>query len=99
MQNNRLLVIGVRFAGAVIAPQFATRGCYNVTVIDRRDHISGNAFDPVCSEAGNRFHQYGLYIFHADSQDNVGYLSQFTQWMDFRHRVMAYVEGVGQVSR
>lgn len=85
----RVLVVGAGFAGAVIARELADAGIARVTVIDRRDHIGGNAYDPVHPVTGHRYHMYGPHIFHTNSREIVEYLSRFTDWLDYRHRVQA----------
>lgn len=87
------LVVGAGFAGAVMAERLARDGGKRVLVIDRRDHIGGNAFDHH-NEAGILVHRYGPHIFHTNSQDIVDYLSRFTQWRPYEHRVLADIGGV-----
>ena len=84
-----ILVVGAGFAGAVIARELAATGRFSVTVIDKRDHIAGNAYDPVHPDTGSRYHRYGPHIFHTNSAEVVEYLSQFTQWLPYRHKVRA----------
>lgn len=92
-----ILVVGAGFAGSVVARELADSNRFHVTIIDQRNHIGGNAYDPVCSETGNRFHLYGPHIFHTNSPDIVGYLSRYTKWVAYRHSVKALVDSVGQV--
>ncbi|BBF70667.1 UDP-galactopyranose mutase [Sphingomonas bisphenolicum] len=87
------LVVGAGFAGAVMAERLARDSGKRVLVIDRRDHIGGNAFDHH-DEAGILVHRYGPHIFHTNSQDIVEYLSRFTQWRPYEHRVLADIGGV-----
>jgi UDP-galactopyranose mutase len=86
------LVVGAGFAGSVIAERLASQHDAKVLVIDRRPHIAGNAFD-VKDEAGVMIHQYGPHIFHTNSDEIVDYLSQFTEWRPYEHRVLAEVRG------
>jgi UDP-galactopyranose mutase len=86
------LVVGAGFAGSVMAERLARDSGMRVLVIDRRDHIGGNAFD-YHNEAGILVHRYGPHIFHTNSQDIVDYLSQFTGWHPYEHRVLADVDG------
>jgi UDP-galactopyranose mutase len=86
------LIVGAGFAGAVLAERLASRGD-KVMVIDRRPHIAGNAHDHL-DAAGVMIHQYGPHIFHTNSQRIFDYLSQFTQWRFYEHRVLAQVNGV-----
>ena len=86
------LVVGAGFAGAVIAERLASQHGARVLVIDRRAHIGGNAYDEP-NEAGILYHKYGPHIFHTNSEQVVDYLSQFTQWRPYEHRVLASVRG------
>ena len=84
------LVVGAGFAGAVMAERLAADGNKRVLVIDRRPHIAGNAFD-VHDAAGILIHQYGPHIFHTNSAEVFAYLSRFTRWRPYEHRVLAQV--------
>jgi UDP-galactopyranose mutase len=86
------LVVGAGFAGSVIAERLASQHDAKVLVIDRRPHVAGNAFDHL-DEAGILIHQYGPHIFHTNSDEIVDYLSQFTAWRPYEHRVLADVRG------
>jgi UDP-galactopyranose mutase len=87
-----LLVVGAGYAGSVIAERFASQQGARVLVIDRRDHIAGNAYDYV-DDHGVLVHRYGPHIFHTNAMSVVDYLSQFTDWTPYEHRVVAEVEG------
>ena len=84
------LVVGAGFAGATVAERLASQCDARVLVVDARDHIAGNAHDPL-DEFGIRIHRYGPHIFHTSSERVVGYLSQFTRWRPYEHRVLARV--------
>ena len=84
------LVVGAGYAGSILAERLATQCGHRVLVIDRRDHIAGNAHD-YYDEHGVLCHRYGPHIFHTKSQKVVDYLSQFTQWLPYEHRVVARV--------
>jgi UDP-galactopyranose mutase len=86
------LVVGAGYAGSIMAEQLATRCGHRVLVIDRRDHIAGNAYDHY-DEHGVLVHKYGPHIFHTNSDKVVDYLSQFTDWRPYEHRVLASVDG------
>lgn len=86
-----ILVIGAGFAGSVCARELAEAG-HQVLVIDRRDHIAGNAFD-LKDEHGILIHQYGPHIFHTNSERIFNYLSKFTEWRHYEHRVRSVVNG------
>jgi UDP-galactopyranose mutase len=88
-----VMVVGAGFAGAVMAERLAADGGKRVLVVDRRPHIAGNAFDTL-DAAGVLIHQYGPHIFHTNSADIVEYLSRFTEWRPYEHRVLADVDGV-----
>jgi UDP-galactopyranose mutase len=84
------LVVGAGFAGSVIAERLASQHGARVLVIDKRPHIAGNAYDEL-NEAGILYHKYGPHIFHTNSDQVVEYLSQFTEWRPYEHRVLANV--------
>jgi UDP-galactopyranose mutase len=86
------LVVGAGFAGSVLAERLASQHSAHVLVIDKRPHIAGNAFDHL-DEAGVLIHQYGPHIFHTNSDEIVDYLSQFTKWRQYEHRVLGDVRG------
>lgn len=86
------LVVGAGFAGAVLAERLASQRGETVLVIDRRDHVAGNAHDHA-DAAGVMIHRYGPHIFHTNAGQVVDYLSQFTDWRDYEHRVLAFVDG------
>jgi UDP-galactopyranose mutase len=86
------VIVGAGFAGAVMAERLASGSGKRVLVIDRRPHIAGNAFDHVNAD-GILVHAYGPHIFHTNSQDIVDYLSRFTAWRPYEHRVLASVDG------
>jgi UDP-galactopyranose mutase len=82
-----VLVVGAGFSGSVVAEQLAGRGL-EVLVIDKRDHIGGNAHDRP-DEHGVLIHPYGPHIFHTNSARIFDYLSRFTEWRPYEHRVLA----------
>jgi UDP-galactopyranose mutase len=86
-----VMVVGAGFAGSVMAERLATQLNKRVLVVDRRPHIAGNAYDRL-DEAGLLIHQYGPHIFHTNSADIFDYLSQFTGWRPYEHRVLAKVD-------
>lgn len=86
------LVVGGGFAGAVTAERMARGHGKKVLLIDRRSHIAGNAYDHP-DEAGILVHRYGPHIFHTNSEQVFQYLSQFTSWRGYEHRVLASVCG------
>jgi len=86
------LVVGAGFAGSVIAERLASQHDARVLVVDRRPHVGGNAYDHL-DESGVLIHQYGPHIFHTNSDEIVDYLSQFTEWRPYEHKVLAEVRG------
>ncbi len=86
------LIVGAGFAGAVLAERLAAGSRRRVLVVDRRPHIGGNAYDAP-DAAGVLIHPYGPHIFHTNSQAVFDYLSRFTEWRPYEHRVLAEVRG------
>jgi len=86
------LVVGAGFAGSVLAERLASQRGERVLVIDRRPHVAGNAYDHY-DAAGLLIHQYGPHIFHTNSRAIFDYLSQFTRWRPYEHRVLAEIDG------
>ena len=86
------LIVGAGFAGSVLAERLASQHGARILLVDRRPHIGGNAYDEP-NEAGILYHKYGPHIFHTNSQQVVDYLSQFTEWRPYEHRVRALVRG------
>ncbi|RXH56785.1 UDP-galactopyranose mutase [Granulicella sibirica] len=86
------LVVGAGFAGAVLAERLASVMGKRVLIIDKRDHVGGNTFD-YHDAAGILVHKYGPHIFHTNSNEVVQYLSRFTDWRQYEHRVLASVDG------
>ena len=86
------LIVGAGFAGSVLAERLASQRNAKVLVVDRRPHIAGNAFD-YYDDAGILVHKYGPHIFHTNSENVFEYLSRFTQWRPYEHRVLTSVDG------
>jgi UDP-galactopyranose mutase len=86
------LIVGAGFAGSVLAERLANERGDRVMVIDRRDHIAGNAYDRL-DASGLLIHQYGPHIFHTNSRSVFDYLSRFTAWRPYEHRVLGEVDG------
>ncbi|MDL2343976.1 UDP-galactopyranose mutase [Deinococcus sp. MIMF12] len=85
------LIVGAGFAGSVLAERLANDG-KRVLIVDRRPHIGGNAYDRY-DDAGLLIHPYGPHIFHTNSREVFDYLSRFTAWRPYEHRVLASVDG------
>ena len=88
-----VIVIGAGFAGSVIAERFAHVAGKRVLVLEKRAHVGGNMYDYI-DENGVRRHEYGPHIFHTHSREVVDYLSQFTDWYPYQHRVLGHINGV-----
>jgi UDP-galactopyranose mutase len=86
------LIVGAGFAGSVLAERLASQHGARILLIDRRPHVGGNAYDEP-NEAGILYHKYGPHIFHTNSEQVRDYLSQFTEWRPYEHRVRALVRG------
>ena len=86
------LIVGAGFAGSVLAERLAGQSGKRVLVIDRRSHIGGNAYD-CYNDDGLLIHRYGPHIFHTNSERVWEYLSRFTAWRPYEHRVLAEVDG------
>jgi len=86
------IVVGAGFAGAVTARELAERGGKNVLLLERRPHIGGNAYD-LYDAAGLLVHRYGPHIFHTNDKRVFDYLSRFTGWLDYQHKVVANIPG------
>jgi UDP-galactopyranose mutase len=86
------LIVGAGFAGAVIAERLAEGSDKKVLIVDKRPHIGGNAYDHY-DDAGILVHRYGPHIFHTNAREVFEYLSVFTAWRPYQHRVRAWVDG------
>jgi len=86
------LIVGAGFAGSVLAERLARVAGKRVLVVEKRNHVGGNAYD-CYDDAGLLIHKYGPHIFHTNSADVFRYLSQFTEWRPYQHRVRARVDG------
>jgi UDP-galactopyranose mutase len=86
----RILVVGAGLSGSVIARELAEDG-HAVEVIDQRDHVAGNAYDYV-NRHGIRVHKYGPHLFHTSNEEVWNYLSHFTNWLPYKHKVKALLD-------
>ena len=85
-----VIVIGAGYAGSISAHKFASDG-KKVLIIERRNHIGGNMYDYI-DENGVRYHKYGPHIFHTVNDKVVEFLSKFTDWYPYEHRVLGKVD-------
>jgi UDP-galactopyranose mutase len=86
------LIIGAGFAGSVLAERLATEDDAKVLIVEKRNHIAGNAYD-FYNDDGILIHKYGPHIFHTNSERVFNYLSRFTAWRPYEHRVLTSVDG------
>lgn len=86
------LIVGAGLTGATFAERIASQMGQSVLVIDRRKHIGGNAYDEF-DENGILVHKYGPHIFRTNNPAVWEYLSKFTAWQIFHHRVLGFVQG------
>ena len=86
------IIIGAGFAGTVLAERIATQLDKKVLVLEKRAHIGGNCYDKI-DESGVIVHTYGPHLFHTDNEEVYSYLSRFTEWHQYTHKVVAEVDG------
>jgi len=86
------IIIGTGISGTVIAERIATQLNEKVLIIEKRNHIAGNCYD-YKDENGILIQKYGPHIFHTDYKDVWNYLSQFTDWIYYQHKVLGFIDG------
>lgn len=87
---KKILIIGAGLSGATIARQLAEKN-HDVTLIEKRDHIGGNCYDYEDKKTNIRIHKYGPHIFHTSNEKVFKWLSRFTEWVDYEHKVVAEI--------
>ena len=85
------LIVGCGISGITLANLLATKFNEKVLIIDKRDHIGGNCYDYL--EKNIHVHKYGSHIFHTNNKEVWDYLSQFTKWYPYQHKVLGFVDG------
>lgn len=90
--SHSILIVGAGYAGSVVARELADAG-HRVLIIDKRLHIAGNAYDELDGQ-GILIHRYGPHIFHTNGERIFRYLSRFTEWRTYEHRVRSVVNGM-----
>jgi len=88
---KNILIVGCGLSGAVLGEQFATNG-FNVTIIEKRDHIGGNCYD-FYNKDGILMNKYGAHLFHTNNDHVWMYVKKFSEWIEWEHRVVGYVNG------
>jgi len=85
---KKILIVGAGIVGSTIARILAEAG-YSITLIDKRDHVGGNCYDYLDETTGERIHKFGPHLTHAKSEEMpaVEFLSRFTEWVPYEHRV------------
>lgn len=92
MTKYDYLIVGAGFAGSVMAERLASQSNKKVLIVEKRHHIGGNAYDEY-DEHGILVHRYGPHIFHTNSKKVFDYLSMFTEWIPYEHKVLARLNG------
>src|SRR2546421_1883029 len=92
MEMFYYLIVGAGYAGSVLAERLARGSGKQVLLVDRRPHIGGNAYDHF-DDAGILVHKYGPHIFHTNCKEVFDYLTRFTEWRQYQHKVLASVDG------
>ena len=91
MKKEEILIVGAGLSGATAARRLAEYG-YSVSVLELRDTVGGNAYD-FEDENGIRIQKYGPHIFHTNRKDVFEFLSRFTEWVPYKHRVSGFIDG------
>jgi len=86
------LIVGAGFAGSVLAERLASQRGKSCLIVERRNHIGGNAYDRY-DEAGVLLHNYGPHYFRTNSQRIIDYLSQFTEWREVEYKILSWTHG------
>lgn len=92
MAKYDFLVVGAGLSGSILAERIASELNKKVLIIEKRNHIAGNCFD-FLNEKNILVHQYGPHAFHTNMKHVWDYLSQFTQWYNYEHKVLAFING------
>ena len=90
--SHDAIVVGAGFAGSVLAERLASQCGMDVLVVERREHVGGNAYDEY-NEHGVLVPRFGGHLFHTNAEKVVDHLSRFTEWRPYEHRVRTMVNG------
>jgi len=88
---KQILIVGAGITGITLAERFASKGC-KVLILEKRDHAGGNCYD-FKNKDGILVHKYGPHIFHTNYKEVWDYLSKFTKWIPYEHKVLGYFDG------
>ena len=88
---KQILIVGAGITGITLTERFASKGC-KVLILEKRDHIGGNCYD-FKNKDGILVHKYGPHIFHTNYKEVWDYLSKFTKWIPYEHKVLGYFDG------
>jgi len=88
----KYIIVGAGLAGSVMAERIASQLGERVLVVERRRHVGGNCYDEV-DDNGILVHRYGPHILHTDSEEVFHYLSGFSEWREYQHRVLGFIDG------
>ena len=91
-EETGVLIVGAGLSGAVLAHLHATVLNQKVLVVEKRGHVGGNCYDYV-NEHGIRVSKYGAHLFHTKDQLVWRFMSQFSKWLPYEHRVVGKVDG------
>lgn len=87
---KKILIIGSGITGITLAERFASLG-FDISIVEKRNNIGGNCYDFI-DKNGILIHKYGPHIFHTDYKDVWEYLSQFTKWIKYEHKVLGFID-------
>src|SRR3954470_3784710 len=93
VDNPDLVVVGSGFFGLTVAERAASQLGKRVLVLDRRDHLGGNAYSEPEPETGIEIHRYGAHLFHTSNERVWEYVNQFTAFTGYQHRVFSIYQG------
>lgn len=88
---KNILIVGAGFSGVTVARVLAEND-FNITIIDKRDHVGGNCFDYVDEKSGSLIHKYGPHIFHTQNEKVYDWVKQFGEWIPYKHKVKAILD-------
>jgi UDP-galactopyranose mutase len=92
LRNIDCLIVGAGFSGLTIAERLTTQQGKTCLIVEKRDHLGGNAYDKY-DEAGVLIHTYGPHYFRTNAPRIVDYLSQFTEWHPVEYKILSYTDG------